>query len=187
MRIAAFYSDPHFYHENVISYSKRPFASADQMNEELIRLYNERIGKSDVVLWLGDCFFCSAEKGARILIRLNGVKVLVRGNHDRPAAAMARMGFAVVADQLTLSISGKKVLASHYPYPGVQSAEDLREPGKQIVDKFDRPVRHKDQILLHGHTHSSERYLDGMVHCGVDAWDYRPAMYEEVESFIKDK
>lgn len=184
MKIAAFYSDPHFYHTNVIQYSRRPFANAEQMNEELIRLYNERVSQHHVVLWLGDCFFCPTEQAQQIMMRLNGTKILVRGNHDRPAAAMAKLGFALVADQLTLCIAGRKIVASHFPYPGVQSAEDVREPGKQLVDKFQRPVRHKDQILLHGHTHSSGRYRDGMVHCGVDAWDYRPALYEEIEALV---
>lgn len=184
MQINAFYSDPHFWHTNVLEYSKRPFASAEHMNEELIRLYNEYVSQRDVVLWLGDCFFCGTDKAAEIMSRLNGMKLLVRGNHDRPAAAMARLGFAVVADQLTLSIGGQKCIASHFPYAGVQSVEDLRSPGKQLVDKFNRPVRNKGQILLHGHTHSKQRGGQGMIHCGVDAWGYRPALLSEVEALI---
>lgn len=185
--VAAFYSDPHFGHDRVIEYSQRPFANADEMDARLIERYNASICPSDIVLWLGDCFFCDVARAAEIMSQLNGTKLLVRGNHDRSASAMARLGFAVVCDQLTLSIAGVKVIAAHYPYAGTPSPEDLQPARKQLADQFPRPVRHKDQMLIHGHTHSRTRVFQGQIHVGVDAWDYRPAMYAEVAALIDGK
>lgn len=179
-----FYSDPHFGHANVVEYCARPFSSVEEMNETLIARYNNVVQHNDTVLWLGDCFFCRTEQAIEIMSRLNGRKLLVRGNHDRSAATMARLGFDTVADQLTLSVAGRKVLAAHYPYPGVQSPEDLQPARKQLVDRFPRPVRHKDQVLMHGHTHSRERYRHQMVHVGVDAWNFAPAPYAEIAALI---
>jgi calcineurin-like phosphoesterase family protein len=176
-----FYSDPHFGHAAVLGYCSRPFADVHEMDARLIERYNASVCPSDTVLWLGDCFFHNVDVSADIMGQLNGRKLLVLGNHDRSAAAMARLGFDVVADQLTLCIAGKKAIASHYPYAGTVSPEDAAPN----ADVGNRPVRHKDQILLQGHTHSATRYHQGMVHVGVDAWDYRPVALNEVEALLR--
>lgn len=41
-----FTADTHFGHENVIRFDKRPFASADEMDEEMIRRWNNKVGKA---------------------------------------------------------------------------------------------------------------------------------------------
>lgn len=80
-------SDHHFGHEKTCTVFKkddgsplRPFASADEMNEELVRRHNERVRPNDKVYFLGDVAI--ARKSLHILGRLNGDKVLIRGNHD---------------------------------------------------------------------------------------------------------
>jgi len=181
--ITHFYSDPHFGHANVIEYSNRPFANVDKMDNELILRYNDNVGHHDVVLWLGDCFLCPVEQAQDIMSYLNGTKLLVRGNHDRSAAAMARIGFSVVADQMTLHIADRKVIAAHRPYAGVMSPED--EAGSRNPEP-PAPLRAKGQVLLHGHTHDKRKRRDNMIHLGVDAWDYRPALFAEVETLVRE-
>lgn len=183
MTVDHFYSDPHFGHAAVIGYSQRPFLNAGQMNDDLMRRYNACVGKKDIVLWLGDCFFTSTDIARNIMAQLNGRKLLVRGNHDRSASAMARLGFDIVTDHLTMCIAGKKVIASHYPYVGSVSPEDAAPNAAETFTN--RPVRNKDQVLLHGHTHSKQRYHQGMVHVGVDAWDYAPVPMAEVERLVR--
>ena len=49
-----FTADTHFGHENVIQFDKRPFASADEMDKEMIRRWNNKVGNGDLVYVLGD-------------------------------------------------------------------------------------------------------------------------------------
>ena len=49
-----FTSDLHLGHANVITYDNRPFSSVEEMDEELIRRWNAKVGKGDVVYVLGD-------------------------------------------------------------------------------------------------------------------------------------
>ena len=74
-------SDTHFGHRNIIALEPhhRPFATIEEHDEELVARWNARVGPTDRVLHLGDVFF---GQGWRHLDRLNGVKDLVRGNHD---------------------------------------------------------------------------------------------------------
>lgn len=77
-------ADTHFGHENVIEYSGRPFSSARQMDEELIKNWNNTVSKNDTVYMLGD-FSLSGSLGyiESIIVRLQGKIILVMGNHDR--------------------------------------------------------------------------------------------------------
>ncbi|MEF9988159.1 MAG: phosphoesterase, partial [Christensenella sp.] len=49
-----FTSDFHFGHKGIIEMQNRPFSCAEEMNETLIRNYNERVHKNDTVYILGD-------------------------------------------------------------------------------------------------------------------------------------
>jgi calcineurin-like phosphoesterase family protein len=182
--IHAFYSDPHYGHANVIQYSNRPFADVEQMDNQLVYAYNQLIRPTDTVLWLGDCFLSTVDHAKQIMQRLNGTKVLVLGNHDRSAAAMTRIGFALVTTEVTMNIADQKVRAFHRPYPGTPSHEDHGYPALPTA-KPEAPVRQKHEFLLHGHTHSTNKVRDRMIHVGVDAWDYKPVMYEQVYDLIK--
>lgn len=43
-----FTSDHHFSHANIIRYCNRPFASAEEMNQELIRRWNQTVSLNEV-------------------------------------------------------------------------------------------------------------------------------------------
>jgi len=80
-------SDTHFGHEKTCTVFKRedgsplrPFASAEEMNEEMIKRWNEKVKPTDKVYHLGDVVI--NRKFLHILDRLNGDKVLIKGNHD---------------------------------------------------------------------------------------------------------
>ena len=44
-----FTGDLHFGHENVIAFDNRPFSTVDEMDEELIKRWNAKVGKGDLV------------------------------------------------------------------------------------------------------------------------------------------
>ena len=80
-------SDTHFGHEKTCTTFKkedgsplRPFASAEEMNEVMISRWNERVKPTDKVYHLGDVVI--NRRFLHVLGRLNGDKVLIKGNHD---------------------------------------------------------------------------------------------------------
>ena len=80
-------SDTHFGHEKTCTVFKRedgsplrPFASAEEMDEAMIKRWNDRVRPNDKVYHLGDVVI--NRKFLHILDRLNGDKVLIKGNHD---------------------------------------------------------------------------------------------------------
>ncbi len=171
-----FYSDPHFGHSRIIEMCGRPFSSVEQMNEELVRRYNERVEPGDPVLWLGDCFFMGFEESKGIFLKMHGPKFLIRGNHDRSDRRMAEMGFDWVSDEIVMDFAGVPVRANHYPYRNSSHKDDRPQ------DKW--PRKREGEILLHGHTHGRMKRLGPMIHCGVDAWDYAPVSRSGVLALI---
>ena len=167
-----FYSDPHFGHTKIIEYSGRPFSSVYAMNDGLVARYNSLVGPDDLVLWLGDCFFLSVKAATDLLGRLNGRKVLVRGNHDRGRESMLQMGFTEVHDSLRFELGGVRFNACHFPY--------LQPDAKDQRFASRRPVREDGVVLVHGHSHSPLRAGAGSVHVGVDAWGFYPVPADAV-------
>jgi calcineurin-like phosphoesterase family protein len=80
------YSDPHFGHQGVCRFLRsdgtklRPWDTAEEMDEHLVKVYNERVKPNDKIYFLGDVVI--NRKAMSTLARLNGDKVLIRGNHD---------------------------------------------------------------------------------------------------------
>ena len=80
-------SDTHFGHEKTCTVFKRedgsplrPFSCAEEMDEYMVKAWNERVKPNDKVYHLGDVVI--NRKFLHVLGRLNGDKVLIRGNHD---------------------------------------------------------------------------------------------------------
>lgn len=79
-----FTSDLHFGHENVLRFDNRPFETVEEMDDELIKRWNDKVGKGDLVYVLGDLIWKTATNEAvQIIKRLNGQIILIKGNHDR--------------------------------------------------------------------------------------------------------
>ena len=77
-----FIADTHFNHENIIRYCNRPFENSNEMNEYIINKWNSVVNENDVVYHLGDVGFGNTEELKQLVGRLNGTKILIRGNHD---------------------------------------------------------------------------------------------------------
>lgn len=176
-----FTSDTHFGHANIIKLCNRPFANADEMNEELIKRWNEKVGKDDYVFHLGDFAFGGSTLWNSILDRLNGHIILILGNHDFKNLRSGYMSrFEDVQQQMYIQIGGKSVYLNHYPY--------LCFGGSY---KNDQSV-----IQLFGHVHSSpyntgkdaqrlEHLFPTQYDVGVDNNDFRPISFDEVLEKIK--
>jgi len=81
-------SDTHFGHTNSWAKFKledgctplRPFSSTEEMDETMIERWNDRVKPGDTVYHLGDVVI--NRKYLHLVSRLNGRKILIRGNHD---------------------------------------------------------------------------------------------------------
>jgi len=80
-------SDTHFGHAGVCRFMRedgvtklRPWDDPQEMDEFMIKAWNERVRPNDKVYHLGDVVI--NRRAMSTLARLNGDKVLIRGNHD---------------------------------------------------------------------------------------------------------
>lgn len=112
-------SDTHFNHANIIAFDNRPFKSVEEMNETLIQNWNSVVQNDDEIYILGDFHWGKAKEWPSILERLNGQKVLIRGNHDLklPFTPECRKHFADVKDYKEIVDGDRHIVLCHYPIP----------------------------------------------------------------------
>jgi calcineurin-like phosphoesterase family protein len=104
-------SDPHFGHANIIKFCNRPFSSVEEMDNTMVRLWNEVVGHDDKVIVNGDFMFYKKDTG--IFNSLKGHKFLVMGNHDH--SATKNLGWEGVYDIMDFIYNQRKVVMFHYP------------------------------------------------------------------------
>ena len=172
-------SDTHFGHAGVCRFTHpndptvklRPWDNVEEMDEEMVRRWNDRVRPNDKVYHLGDVVM--NRKALPIMDRLNGDKVLIRGNHD------------IFPDEDYMkyfrSLRGYHVLdgmiLSHIP---IHSAS---------LGRFG--------VNIHGHLHAT-RVMRDLVHCGrtdqidpryhcvcVEQTDFAPILLEDVLDRIR--
>ena len=147
-------SDTHFGHKNIITYCNRPFVSVEEMDEAMIKNWNETVSNDDTVLHLGDFGFGSKEYIGSIIKRLNGRKILIKGNHDNWSDDWYReAGFSYVSKFPI--VWNDFYLLSHAP---LQLSETT------------------PYFNYYGHVHNDEKYIDNATsRCvSVERIGYRP-------------
>lgn len=165
-----FTSDLHLNHRAVVSMCERPFESVEEMNEVLIRNFNERVKKNDTVYILGDIAHRTPVIEANNLIRkLNGKKILCKGNHDKRYDPSL---FEGIYDFLEITVNGMNLSFMHYPM-------------------MSWPKSRYGSIHLHGHLHSKGDYnlqqkAEGILRydVGVDGNHFCPVSIEEIKEFL---
>ncbi len=109
-----FSSDIHFMHANIIKYCKRPFESADKMDEVIIENWNKLISKNDLIFFLGD-FSMSKEAYTQILPRLQFKKMFfILGNHDRKST-LREVGTQDICSEIEIHKSLTIKVTAHTP------------------------------------------------------------------------
>ena len=79
-------ADTHWGHAKSLSFIMpdgsplRPFSSCEEMDETMVERWNAKVNKGDTIYHLGDVVIPRAS--LKIFDRLNGRKILIRGNHD---------------------------------------------------------------------------------------------------------
>lgn len=165
-------ADLHFNHTNIIKYENRPFNSVEEMNEALILNWNSKVTKSDQVFILGDFGFGNTELLMEIIIRLNGMKHLIRGNHDYfvDNKKFDPSLFQWVKDFYYHKTGKGNFFLCHYPMLSWQCKEH-------------------GAFLLHGHTHTKPMEFDSpfILNVGVDKHNFFPLSTTEVLSALAAK
>lgn len=109
-------SDTHFGHKNILDYENRPFSCLSEMREQLIINWNSVVGPEDTVFHLGDVMMGNKEQAAEIISRLNGHKILIKGNHDQHGVQwFLDVGFEEVCKNKLFEYAGHTILMTHHP------------------------------------------------------------------------
>ncbi len=159
-------ADHHFGHSNIIKYESRPFIDVNEMDNEMIKRWNEVITKDDIVFHLGDFSFYGTSKTKDISDQLNGTKYLLYGNHDlgRSKTWFENIGFKQVWHKSILGIRFDGVIFSHQPINFEEREID--------------PV-----INIHGHVHSNTfSFYDPQYHycVSVERLNYYPIRIKDI-------
>ena len=171
-----FTSDCHFGHKNVLRLCNRPFNSIQHMEEEIIKKWNKKVNPNDVVYMLGDITWGYDSKEVKnILDKMNGIKYLIIGNHDKIGPHQLSNCWAEIVPYKRIIIDNKIIILSHYPM--------LEWDG----------AYHKS-IHLHGHTHGlldlkeyTKLTKHGNINCmdvGMDTNNYEPYSWEDIKKIM---
>lgn len=171
-------SDTHFSHLNIIKYCNRPFKHTDEMDEALVKNWNDVVKPEDHITHLGDV---TIKRGGvdqqewfiRLIHRLNGHKRLHLGNHDHwPVEVYLRAGFEKIYATWRTE---ENILFSHIPIHPLSM-------GSAIAN-------------VHGHTHDQPNYSPHIderkikrpfVNICVEHTNFKPISLEEVQVRIKE-
>jgi len=175
-------SDTHFGHKGVCHFTRndgvtklRPWDTPEEMDEEMVKRWNETVKPSDKVYHLGDVVI--NRRALPTLARLNGDKVLIRGNHDIFPDVEYRQYFRELRAYHVMN----GMILSHIPL----HPESLGRFG----------------VNIHGHTHANRvmkpgsaigefatQDVDTRYHCVcVEQTDFRPILFEDVIKRITEE
>lgn len=154
-------SDTHFGHTNCYSFlnsdgtKMRPWDNDLEADEYMIEQWNKVVKPNDRIYHLGDVTF-NRNKGDLILPRLNGRKVLIKGNHDifKPS------WYLKYFDDIRACHNLDNYLLTHFPVHSSSKVRFIRN--------------------LHGHIHTSSLVPedDWYRNCCVEVNNYAPIPFE---------
>jgi calcineurin-like phosphoesterase family protein len=171
-------SDTHFGHTGVCRFVRndgvtklRPWDTAEEMDEFMVKAWNERVRPTDKVYHLGDVVI--NRKALGIMRRLNGDKVLIRGNHDIFPDTEYREHFRELRAYHVMN----GMILSHIPI----HSESLGRFGVNIHGHT-----HANRVMLPGFNGKITDIVDVRYHCVcVEQTDFAPILFEDVVKKIE--
>ena len=162
-------SDYHFYSEFT---KDNDMNKAQEKINRIIKAHNNIIQNTDIFLFLGDIAskdFANVYNPLKPFItQLNGIKVLIKGNHDILSnQEYKEMGFDYVLDKLVW----RDMIFSHIPIPNSEFPEGVR-------------------LNIHGDSHGNGKYynMEPENHVDVFIGTYkRPISVHEARNIWKNK
>lgn len=111
-----FTSDTHFCHRNILHLTETPFHSVQERDEAIIKRWNEVVRENDTVYVLGDfCFGLNSQQIAELLKKLKGIKILIKGNHDKVGPNEKSNGWQEICMYKDIVIDNRHIVMMHYP------------------------------------------------------------------------
>lgn len=162
-------SDTHFGHANICKFlnydgSKvRPWDNVEEMDEAMIDNWNKMVKPNDKVYHLGDVVI--NRKHLPTMSRLNGDKVLIKGNHDIFKLGDYTPYFRDIRSYHVMKMSTVSFIMSHIPVHENELA--------------------RFKANIHGHLHSNRVLKTGVVdyryiNVCVENTNFTPISLEEV-------
>lgn len=171
-------SDPHFYHLRV---AELRGMTVEENNEAICQAWSKAVKPSDTVWVLGDISVSKHTEALELIKTLPGKKHLVPGNHD-PVHPMHKTYqksfrawldvFETISPFVRKKWQGQDVFFSHFPMDtlGNYYSYALKLSGSDI--------------LLHGHTHDSEKIRGNMINMCWEAWGRMCPQEEIIEDVL---
>lgn len=172
-------SDLHFCHQREFLYQPRGFSNVHDMNEAIVKNFNEVMDWSDDLYILGDVMLNDNDTGIELLNRLPGQHIyIIPGNHDtttrlelyKQQPRVHVLGFAEI-----IKYNGYHFYMSHYP---------------TFTTNFDDDKKFKARIFsLSGHTHSKEIWqpaCPSSYNVALDAHNNYPCNIEDILNSFKE-
>lgn len=189
-----FISDPHFFHENVIRFDKRPFTSVEEMNAKMRDWWNNTVSKKDRVYILGDFIWLPSSNPEYIKFTksLNGKKVLIKGNHDNAEKFSSELKncFEDIKSRKEIKLNKKRVIMDHYPlmmYRHDTDANVFHFHGHTHTTHEQDWVEKWTRELVNNRTMESPTGQIINVGCMMPYMNYIPRTFEEIVEAGKEK
>jgi calcineurin-like phosphoesterase family protein len=166
-----FISDLHFGHKNLCEGLRG--MSSEESDELIIKNWNQKVKKKDVVYILGDIVMEDHKKVKEYMTRLHGIKYVIGGNHDtrKVCEQLFEMGIPVMG-----CVNYKGFICTHIPI--AQSELEVFRGN------------------IHGHIHkksdgegwenSTEEPTGRYYNVNCEFHNYTPIPFEEIEKYFEN-
>ena len=177
-----FTSDFHSGHNNILHLCNRKFKNMDDMMNTIITNHNAMVTDSDITYDLGDVAYkCHPNVVVELLNQLNGKRIIIWGNHDKPLNEALKKG--MLKDLIK---SGKLELIGD-PYP-CQPVYTTEINGQIIVmchySLRTWPHAFRRSWLLFGHSHSKLPMFYKSMDVGVDTNNFKPYSFAQIKNIM---
>ncbi len=164
-------SDTYFGRKGIISISKRPYSSVDEMDADMIKRWNAKVSPTDFVYHLGN-FAWDPITADNVLRQLNGHIIFLTGSRDKALLEIAKHHagkITFLVGQL-VEIPKAKMILCRYPL------EDWSG---------------KDTGIIHYHGYSMKKLQTDLtkmnrINICCDCWNLAPIAISDIEELIKE-
>lgn len=157
-----FIADTHFDHKNILQFENRPYETNDEMRQDMINKWNNKVQDEDIVYFMGDFSLGNHNDAIEILKQLKGRIRFIAGNHDN-----SKFLKTIKCEELVEAVyefgtkikHNKHVLwLSHFP-----------------MEIGERPFKWS----IHGHIHAEESTYLNQINVGVDSPHFKHLPFGE--------